>query len=48
LQPQDGGCDDQFGTEIGGLFGVAGGEVAELFEPVEAALDENCLREAQG
>ena len=31
--------DDEFGSPVGEAFGVAGGEVAELFESGEAPLD---------
>src|SRR3954453_8177843 len=39
-EPQDDGGDDQGGAEVGGSFGVAGGQGAELLEPSEAALND--------
>jgi hypothetical protein len=39
-EPEDDGGDDEFGAPVGEAFGVAGGEVAELFEPSEAAFDD--------
>lgn len=39
-EPERDGGDDEFGAPVGEAFGVAGGEVAELFEAGEAALDD--------
>src|SRR3954453_20406137 len=39
-EPEDDGGDDQGGAEVGGSFGVAGGQRAELLEPGEAAFDD--------
>src|SRR5688572_29792397 len=39
-EPEDDGGDDQDGAVVGGAFGVAGGQGAELLEPGEAALDD--------
>jgi hypothetical protein len=38
-EPEHGCGDEDSGAVIGGSLGVARGEIAELFEPVEAALD---------
>lgn len=37
------GDDDQLMLVVGGTFGVAGGKVGELLEPVEAMLDLRCI-----
>lgn len=42
-EPEGDGGDDDFGSVVGGSFGVAGGEASELFEPVEAAFDDVAL-----
>src|SRR3954451_15518659 len=39
-EPQDDRRDDQGGAEVGGSFGVAGGQAAELLEPGETAFDD--------
>jgi hypothetical protein len=39
-KPQHDGGDDQDGPVVGGSFGVAGGQPAELLEAGEAALDD--------
>jgi uncharacterized protein YndB with AHSA1/START domain len=39
-EPEDDGGDGEFGAVVGGAFGVAGGQIAELFESVEAAFDD--------
>jgi hypothetical protein len=36
-EPEDGGGDEDLGTVVGGAFGIPGGQVAELFEPVPCA-----------
>jgi hypothetical protein len=32
-EPENGRGDGEFGVVVGGSFGVAGGQIAELFEP---------------
>ncbi len=39
-EPEDEGSDEQGGAVVGGSFGVAGGQRAELLEAGEAAFDD--------